>query len=134
MSETANYQLYLTDDDSTLFKEWREKINGTDNSNMVKIDTALAGKAQRSAIINATLTAGGWAGDAAPFQQVIAIDGLTAEQNGSASLAQNVSAEQLTAAKAASMRVSAQAEGTLTITADGDKPTVDIPIVVILLG
>ena len=106
MSETANYQLYLTDDDSTLFKEWREKINGTDNSNMVKIDTALAGKAQRSAIINATLTAGGWAGDAAPFQQVIAIDGLTAEQNGSASLAQNVSAEQLTAAKAASMPAS----------------------------
>lgn len=134
MSETANYQLYLTDDDSTLFKEWREKINGTDNSNMVKIDTALAGKAQRSAIVNATLTAGGWTGDTAPFQQVIAIDGLTAEQNGSASLAQNVSAEQLSAAKAASMRVSAQGEGTLTITADGDKPAVDIPIVVILLG
>ena len=41
MSETPNYGLYLEDDASARFQVWREKINGTDNSNMVKIDTAL---------------------------------------------------------------------------------------------
>lgn len=42
--ETENYGLYLEDDDTTDFKTWREKINGPDDSNMKKIDAALADK------------------------------------------------------------------------------------------
>ena len=44
MSLTPNYELFLTDDDAMLFKDWREKINGKNNSNMTIIDTVLAGK------------------------------------------------------------------------------------------
>lgn len=42
MSTTEHYGLYLEDSSTTQFKEWREKINGTADSNMIKIDNALA--------------------------------------------------------------------------------------------
>lgn len=42
MAQTTNYSLYLTDNDSIAFKEWREKINGLEDSNMEIIDGALA--------------------------------------------------------------------------------------------
>lgn len=41
MAETTNYGLYIEDDDSVLFKDWRERMNGVQNSNMVKIDAIL---------------------------------------------------------------------------------------------
>ena len=39
---TTNYNLYLEDDSTTRFLDWRQKMNGSGDSNMVKIDTALA--------------------------------------------------------------------------------------------
>lgn len=44
MSETANYGLYIEDNDQTTFKHWREKINGSNESNTVIIDRILANK------------------------------------------------------------------------------------------
>lgn len=41
MPETINYGLYIEDDNSVFFKDWRKKMNGTDDSNMVKIDAIL---------------------------------------------------------------------------------------------
>ena len=45
MAETTNYKLYLTDSDAIKFLEWREKLCGQTDSNMTKIDAALALKA-----------------------------------------------------------------------------------------
>ena len=47
MAETTNYNLFLTDNDIMYFNEWREKINGKDASNMVKIDAALGEKVDK---------------------------------------------------------------------------------------
>ena len=134
MSETANYQLYITDDDTTKFLDWRRQINGPDNSNMVKIDAALAGKAQASTAVLATLSANSWTGASAPYTQTVSISCLTEEQNGNISVAPTSSAEQRAAAREALLSVTAQANGSLTIAADGDRPAVDIPVIVILLG
>lgn len=41
---TKNLGLYLEDDGTTSFKEWREKMNGPSGSNMEKIDDAVAKK------------------------------------------------------------------------------------------
>lgn len=41
MSETPNIGLYLEDDASTRFEEWRKKMNGTDDSNMKKKDLGI---------------------------------------------------------------------------------------------
>lgn len=43
MANTTNYNLYVTDDPTVTFKTWREEMNATTNSNMTKIDSALAG-------------------------------------------------------------------------------------------
>ena len=44
MSETKNCGLYITDDSTTKFQEWRRRMGGETDSNMVKIDAALAAK------------------------------------------------------------------------------------------
>ena len=62
MSETAKYNLYVEDGSSVPFLDWRKKINGTSNSNMVKIDTALAGL--DSAILDTQTKAQEYAGAA----------------------------------------------------------------------
>lgn len=41
---TENYGLYLEDNENTKFKEWREKMNGPKDSNMIKIDAAIEKK------------------------------------------------------------------------------------------
>ena len=121
----------LTDNDQTKFKEWRESINGNSNSNMEKIDTALGEKANLSVAINAVLLMSAWSDDS-PYVQTISVEGLTADQNGIITIGQNITTEQLEVK--ADMRISDQADGSLTVTAYGDKPTRDIPVTIILLG
>ena len=133
MSATKNYDLALTDNDQTKFKEWRESINGNSNSNMEKIDTALGEKANLSVAINAVLLMSAWSDDT-PYVQTISVEGLTADQNGIITIGQNITTEQLEDVVAADMRISDQADGSLTVTAYGDKPTRDIPVTIILLG
>ena len=55
MSETSNYGLYVTSDEKTKFKDWREKVAGENNSNMAKIDAALSEKAEHSRSVAVTL-------------------------------------------------------------------------------
>lgn len=133
MSTTANYNLILTDDDQTKFKEWRESINGNSNSNMKKIDTALGEKANLSVAISAVLSMSAWS-ENAPYSQTISVDWLTEEQNGIIAIGQNITTEQIEDVVAADIRISSQADGSLTVTAYGDKPTRDIPVTIILLG
>lgn len=133
MSETTNYHLALTDDDQTKFKEWRESINGNSNSNMEKIDTALGEKANLSIAINAVLLMSAWSNNS-PYVQTISVDGLAAKQNGIITIGQNITTEQLEDVVAADMRITDQVDGSLTVTAYGDKPTRDIPVTIILLG
>jgi len=133
MGETSKYHLYVTDDRSTLFSEWRDKMNGETNSNMVKIDNALDQKADHSTHISGAIPASGWEGEEAPFTQTIQITGLTADGNGSISVSQGATAAQREAARLAMLNVTSQGVGELTIVADGEKPEIDIPFTVILL-
>lgn len=131
---TANYNLYLEDDGTTRFLDWRQKMNGSGDSNMVKIDTALSEKADSSVSVDGVLLASAWAGDSAPYLQSIDVRGLTSEQNGSISVSQDITAEQLEAVLSAVLSVSGQEDGVLTIVANKGKPNVDIPVSIILLG
>lgn len=134
MSETTNYHLYLTDDSTTRFLDWREAMNGTGDSNMVKIDTALGQKADSSVAVDATLLASAWSGVDAPYTQVLTVSGLTASQNGTISVAHSATAEQREIAREAMLSVAGQGDGTLTIVADGEMPEFDIPVYIILFG
>lgn len=134
MSRTANIDLELTDDASTKFQNWREIVNGVNNSNAQKIDNAFGTKANKSSQITATLLASAWAGVVAPFTQTITVNGLTAEQNGTIAVAQSATAAQREAAREALMSLTGQRNGELDVVADGEMPEVDIPVVITLLG
>lgn len=134
MSETSNYKLYITDDNTERFLDWRNKMNGVSDSNMTKIDTILGQKADSSRSITAVLLANAWEGIDSPFMQQIAVEGLTAQQNGTISVAHSATAGQREAAREAMLSVAGQEDGKLTIVADGEMPEIDIPVHIILLG
>lgn len=132
-SKTVNYELNLEDDATSKFKVWRESINGTINSNMVIIDRVLGEKAEHSGCVSCTLLASAWAGVDAPFTQEIEVESLGAAQNGNIDVAQTATFEERQMAREAQLCVTGQSEGKLIISADGEMPDIDIPVVIILL-
>lgn len=134
MSKTPNYNLYLTDDSSTQFREWREQMNGTEDSNMMKIDAALGDMAHKSIVVNKTLASGSWAGSTAPYTQQLVVEGLSEDTNGIIRVSEDASAAEIRAAQNAVLTVSAQSSGTLTVSAAGVKPEIDIPVSIMIFG
>ena len=94
------------------------------------IYNALNGKCDASNSVDVTLSASAWTNG----QQTVSVSGLKAAQNGIASLPQNFSVAVYEAVVAAQLFVSAQTDGSLTFSCNGDVPQIDIPILVILLG
>lgn len=133
MATTPNYNLFITDDASTRFIDWRRELTGTSDSNMTKIDSALSEKAEKSSVLSSTLLVDNWTGEA-PFQQVISLPELTAEQNGVISIANDATPEQRQAAMDASLFVIEQQKGVLMIGANYKKPEIDIPVAIILIN
>ena len=110
MSETTNCKLHLTDDSSERFRDWRDAMNGPNDSNMIKIDTAIGEKADKSVSVVTTLLATAW------------------------SVAHEATTEQREIAREAMLSVTGQEDGMLTIVADGEMPERDIPVLIIILG
>ena len=133
VATTENYNLYIqgANEDPT-FKDWAAQVAGETDSNMVKIDEAL--QEQKSVSLELTLLASAWAGSEAPYTQNITIEGLDAERNGVVTLSDTADASQRDVARKAILNKTGQYENGITISADGKVPTVDIPIVVILLA
>lgn len=122
MRETTNCKLHLTDDASERFLDWRNAMNGPDNSNMIKIDNAIGEKANRSISIVATLSATAWSGAHSPFTQTLNVEGLKAIHNGYISVAHEATLEQREIAREAMLSVTGQTDGSLIIVADGEMP------------
>lgn len=131
---TDNYGLFLIEDETCRFIDWRLAMSGKRNSNMKKIDEILHKKADASNSISLVLTASSWAGDSAPYTQTLVADAVTDLTNGSISVAMSATAEQREAARDAMLSVTGQSAGRLSITADGDKPMCDIPVCIVLVG
>ena len=83
-----------------------------------------------SVAITATLLASAWSSG----QQTITVSDLGATQNGIASLPQNCSDSEYEAVCAAGLMVTSQSAGSLTFSANGEVPQIDIPILIILLA
>lgn len=81
--------------------------------------------------VTATLSASKWSGSVAPYTQKVTISGMAADTPGIARVNyQAATLEQRNAARYAMLCLTSQGTNTVTITADGEKPTVNIPIVV----
>lgn len=134
MGKTTNYGLYVENDAKAKFKDWREKMSGEGiDSNMELIDRILGEKANNNKVYELVLKAAEWSG-VYPYTQTVAVEDLMAEDSGVVGLAPGLSTEQSEVAAEALLSIQAQEDGALTIQASGDKPTCNIPIVLIIFG
>ena len=95
------------------------------------VETALSNKAGKSTGVSVTLSASGWDSDAKT--QTVSVAGVTATANGSLRIAQSATDDQFTAWGAAQPRVTAQADGSITVKLAGTVPTIDIPVEVLIV-
>jgi len=135
LSQTEKYGFYVTElTDDPKFIDLRQELCGNENSNMTKMEDALNTKADNSLSKTGTLLASAWTGVDSPFTQELAIEGLGATQNGIIDVSHDATIIQRDAARNALLSITGQSNGVLIISADGELPEVDIPVVVILLG
>ena len=131
MNVTANYGLYITEpQDDPKFREFREKLCGNNESNMVLIDRLLAEKAEVS-VVNATLLASDWDGTQAPYIQTLQIDGVTPQADGVVTVSPDISDSVWEVVCNAGLRKTVQDNASATFCANS-KPEVDIPIVFLI--
>lgn len=77
--------------------------------------------------IDATLSSSNWSSSS----QTVTITGLTATSNGIIGISSTATSTQRDAARKAVLSPTAQSTNSITITADGNVPSVDIPITMI---
>lgn len=102
------------------------------NGNFELVDAAL--KEMESVILTATLTAAGWVGGTAPYVQTVAVPGLAVGANGTIGLAPTATLAQVEAAADAKLLLTGQAAGSITVSAFGDKPSVNLPVQILVVG
>ena len=95
------------------------------------VETALNNKAGKSIGVSVTLSTSGW--DSNAKIQTVSVAGVTAAANGSLRIAQSATDEQFAAWGAAQPRVTAQADGSITVKLAGTVPTMDIPVEVLIV-
>lgn len=96
--------------------------------------TLFDGKATTSTTVNTTLLAVNWTGDASPYTYTLTVSGVTSNSNQEILPAANITWDQLIGLQGTNMIDGGQATDTIILKATKNKPTVDIPIRVILRG
>lgn len=84
--------------------------------------------------LSVTLASASWTGTAAPYTYTISNSAITATSNQELTPATDITADQLTALQNANIIDGGQAAGSMTLKAFGEKPSVDIPVRIIVKG
>ena len=124
-------QAALNDKQAKITASGLLKGNGSGGVTTATKGTDYAGT---SKMVTATLLAASWTGSSAPYTYTLAVTGVTANSNQELLPALTITSEQLTALQAANIQDGGQAANSVTLTAFGDKPTIDLPIRVIVRG
>ena len=98
------------------------------------ITPASIGAAPISTTTEATLAAASWSGDSAPYTYTLTVNGVTDTSTQEIVFATSINLEQLTAGQNANIQDGGQSANTIVLKAWGEKPTVDLPIRVIMRG
>lgn len=98
------------------------------------ITPASIGAAPISTTTEVTLVAASWSGDSAPYTYTLTVNGVTDTSTQEIVFATSINLEQLTAGQNANIQDGGQSANTIVLKAWGEKPTVDLPIRVIMRG
>ncbi len=112
--------LYLTTDNGDLFADALVQ----DSQKRIRVGGI------RVVCVSATLTSKGW--DRDTKTQVLSVQGLGADQDAEVGLSMTADHAAREAARKAKLAPTAQGKESITITADGSLPTIDIPVTVTL--
>jgi len=104
----------------------RHASNGAD-----AITPSAIGAAQASVEVPGTMTASAWVGSSIT---ITGLTGVTANTIGAIGLPDTATAEQRAAARTAQLSLTGKGAGSVTITADGTVPTINVPFVVLIVG
>ena len=94
----------------------------------------LAQKANQSLSATLTVLASAWTGEEAPYTATVACSVATANNNIVVGSGNVLTDEELAAYAAAVVNCIAQADGAITLEAKGEKPTIDLPVNVLVVG
>lgn len=140
------YQRFYADSNAE-FDAWMEELHaildGDAVSNIMseieKNSTAiqdvvkeLEKKPDAPTIVQVTITAAGWTGEDVPYENTVTVEGVTTESIVEVALQACPTEEQVTACAGAMLVDGGQADGSITLRAMGEKPEIDIPIIVII--
>lgn len=84
--------------------------------------------------LSVTLSSASWTGDSAPYAYTVSNSAITATSTQELTPATDITADQLTALQNANIIDGGQAVGSMTLKAFGEKPSVDIPVRIIVKG
>lgn len=105
------------------------------NTRVEANEDSLTTKAEKSKTSNYTLSSTGWEGSEAPFTFVLNnVSGVTDSNNVELVVPSDINLEQVESYKSASIVNGTQAANSITLKAYGEKPTIDLPITVIVRG
>ena len=88
----------------------------------------------KSTTLSVTLNASGWTGTNAPFSYVINNSAFTATNNIELVMPGNVTQQHVEAYQSAMILNGTQSSGSITLKAWGDKPTINLPLSIIVRG
>lgn len=83
--------------------------------------------------VNVSVAASSWNGSSAPYTATVSVSGVTASNNIVVGIRSTATASQYEAFADGQIICSAQASGSITLKAFGDKPSVSVPISVLIL-
>lgn len=84
--------------------------------------------------VSTTLSSSSWTGSSAPYSITVTVNGVTSTSYQLIKPSDTISATQLSALQAANIQSGGQSTNSITLKAFGEKPTINLPIEVILLG
>ena len=96
------------------------------------VNSVIGGKENTTSYIT-ELTSSGWS-STSPYTQTVTVPNLGASQNGIISIASTATPLQREAARNAMFYIQSQSSLSLTVAADGDKPSLNIPVEIILFS
>lgn len=135
---SPNYTFDVNEETGNL--EWEINDPSYDNNivqiieKVTEVESSVSNKANKSTVETVTVVASDWIGDDAPYTNSISVSGVSADNFIEVLTPSSVTDEQYAAYSSANITKITQSDNSITLYAYGIKPTIDLPITVIVRG